>query len=40
MKKNKNKRKMIVHLVEKNEVYNLRVLSAIVAEKIKNVGAL
>jgi hypothetical protein len=34
----KTKRKMVVHLIEKNEVYNLRVISAIIAEKIKNGG--
>lgn len=34
----KTKRKMIVNLVEKNEVYNLRVISGIIAEKIKNGG--
>ena len=31
----KEKRKMTVHLVEKNEVFNLRVLSEVVARKIK-----
>lgn len=35
-----NKRKKVVHLVEKNEVLNLRVLSAIVADKIKNSGGI
>lgn len=29
---------MVVHLVEKNEVYNWRVVGAIIAEKIKNGG--
>ncbi len=40
MRKTNNRRKMIVQLVEKNEVYNLRVVSAIIAEKIKKGGAL
>lgn len=35
-----NKRKTVVRLVEKNEVLNLRVLSAIVADKIKNGGGI
>lgn len=34
----KTKRKMVVNLLEKNEVYNLRVISGIIAEKIKNGG--
>ena len=33
-------RKTVVRLVERNEVLNLRVLSAIVAEKIKNGGGI
>ena len=34
------KRKTVVHLVEKNEVLNLRILGAALAEKIKNVGGI
>lgn len=34
----KEKRKMTVHLVERNELFNMRVLSELIADKIKRGG--
>lgn len=33
-----DRRKTVIHLVEKDEMLNLRVLSEIIAQKIKNGG--
>lgn len=34
----KDRRKTVIHLVEKDEMLNLRILSEIIARKIKNGG--
>lgn len=34
----KKKRETVLHLVERNEVLNLRILSEVIAEKIKSGG--
>lgn len=34
----RDKRKTVVHLVEKDGIFNLRILSEIVAKKIKEKG--
>ena len=36
----RQRRKTVVRLVEKNEVLNLRIIGAVLAEKIKNNGGL